>query len=217
MRHLPFSFATWSVGDGRKPVDIMSKDLIGVVDCGNRPPVDEKQYLIVWAVKYVPLDAHPEVIKHYWGGASSTQQVYIAIDIDKWRVWRDNMRNLYRKLADKYYGKRLIKLAKDYEEQDYYIQEELDEAERNLVKDFVQTGIKELRKISSTFDRYALSVEEDVKASRAYQKVAKPIEGWRELTTVNNDRCDYDIRMSRLFIDWDFIAGVKDFREPWND
>jgi len=191
----------------------MSQDLIGLIGDGHTCDIDRNLYHVICVNKYVPLDSDPEVIKHYWGGASSTQNVYIAIAIDEWNKFLVTMRKQYPKIAMKHIGRHYMNLAKNWEELDHDEEMELSDRIESFVREFQETAIATLSRISSVYNRYMRSVHEDVVASKAYCDANRD----KRLTTVDGNRCDYHWRMKcTLDVRWDLIAGVKDYREPWN-
>ena len=191
----------------------MSQDLIGSVDAGQTCDVDGNLYHVIFTNKYVPLDADPDVIKHYWGGVSSTQNIYIAIDIDEWNKFLVSMRKHYSKIAMKHIGRHYMNLAKNSEELDCDDETELENRIESFVKEFQETAIATLSCVSSVYNRYMRSVHEDVVASKAYCDANCN----KQLTSVDSYRCDYHWRM-KCTLDrfWNLIAGVKDYRQPWN-
>lgn len=191
----------------------MSQDLIGLEGDGHTCDIDHNLYHVIFINKYVPLDADPDVIKHYWGGVSSTQNVYIAIAIDEWNKFLVTMRKQYPKIAMKHIGKRYMNLAKNWEDLDYDDEKQLLNRIESFVKEFKETAISTLSSISPVYKRYLESVNEDVVASKAYYDANRD----KRLSTVDWNRFDLQIRMEyTLNVRWDLIAGVKDYREPWN-
>lgn len=186
----------------------MTIDLVGTVACGTSVNPGDKAGIVLFANSYVPLDADHKVQPYYYGGASTTHNVYVVIDKDDWQKYLATMRKLYPKLALKHYGKSLLLKAKDWHEQDGDVQEELNDKLHSFIKDFEDTAISQLRSISKSFDRYASDVEQDIKEAKATK--------WTDNDRVNGYRLNYRDRMwTALSEDWNTIAGVSNYQEPW--
>jgi hypothetical protein len=195
----------------------MSQELIGLVGDGHTCDIDMNLYHVIFAGSYVPLDADPEVIKHYHGGQSSTQNVYIAIDINEWNKFLSFMRKQYPKIAMKHIGRRYMNLAKKGIELEHDEEMNLSNKVESFIKEFKETAISTLSSMSPVYNRYFESVQKDVVASRAYSKAYYAANRDKRLTTVDYNRCDLHIRMEyTLNCYWNIIADVEDYREPWN-
>jgi len=194
----------------------MGIDSVGLIACGETLYPGDNVGIVLFTGAYVPLDSDRQVHPHYHGGQSLTHNVYVVIDKDDWEKYLASMKQLYSKLAMKHYGKSLLSKARTWDEQDSDIQEELHEASYSFIDEFKDLAISQLRSMSKSFNRHASDVLEDIKKANAFYD-SKPLSCDKPVTTVNSFRLSYSDRMRNVLSnDWNTIAGVSNYQEPWN-